>query len=97
MTSLLELDTRQEEETKEEPPKKWRNWWRVTQRLGHGANAIDTGSLVHVLRDYDNAGAAEAHAVQDMRERFARRGVFGSFDNCLTYLGAYPEGEKPDV
>jgi hypothetical protein len=77
------------------PPTRWRNWWRVTQDLGRGADAIEAGSLVQVLRDYPSADVARTHAKEDMDQRFAKRGVIGSYDHCMEYIGAYPEGVRP--
>ena len=79
------------------PAKCWRNWWRVKQRLDGVASLapIEASDLVHVFKDYPSKDVAETHARADMIERFAKRGVTGSFDHILEFAGAYPVGELP--
>lgn len=88
---LIDLDLKTERVS--EPPKRWRNWW-----FSHGAG--DEGPWREGCDDqsnpqadptiYPSKDAAEAVADHQVEQMGAAQGP-----SLLTYLGAYPEGERP--
>lgn len=88
----LTLLPRAEEDTKEEPPKKWFNWWR-----NHGSEWTSREGWRHPrgvyrgFREWPSKDTAESSAARWFTIAQEPR------ISLSEYLGAFPEGERPDV
>lgn len=86
MSDLLH-DLRTEREPVKEPARGWRNWWRCER---DGARIRMRGGQVRNL----NAGyvwRGKLYPSRDIAETVAAENKAV----CVTWLGAYPEGERP--
>lgn len=88
---LRDEDLRTEREAKEAPPKRWRNWW-----FSHGdgdEGPWRDGDQSNPQADptvYPSKDAAESVANAQLEKMRVDQGPW-----LLTYLGAFPEGERP--
>ena len=78
-------------EAKTEPAKKWFSWWRTRRdvRLEHPSGTTHLGpNTVFVCGPYPSKDAAHTEALEVIAENaWNSEGV--------SYLGSYPEGERP--
>lgn len=85
MTDLLHDDDLKTERAVE-PAKGWNNWWRFV--VPHGFPiGTDFRMGPHPSKD-----VAQTRAQPELNALFAR---VDYPDDCVEYLGAYPEGERP--
>jgi hypothetical protein len=83
----------EEEAVAVRPAARWRNWWRTreTFRMTNG-RIIGGGKVLTNDPSYHSKPAAEHDAHAYIAQNFLE---FGNC--CVEYLGAFPEGERPDV
>lgn len=88
----LSLDTRPDEAPVTEPPRRWRNWFRVTWHQGYWCGRCD--AELHPGQTYRDCSVFPS---KDVAESAARLAMTASGTNIplAVHLGAFPEGERP--
>jgi hypothetical protein len=105
VSNLIEREPSAENIPKTEPPKRWRNWWRAN--VDQHSEALDVNGRETGEVSYRCAGDvwcsialffSQAQAEERAREillHAADEAVVFDTVPILTYLGAYPEGDRP--
>jgi len=98
---LRDEDLRTEREEAREPAKRWRNWWR----FNISALSFDGGTVYERGKSYAGPMAFPSREVAEQRalDKLARSSVTRRrtgrkerFAEHVEYLGAFPEGERPE-
>ena len=96
---MVEVQSIDEVETATEPPKRWRNWWRLYPPVWVTCNFCGTQHFRDQQArttpiDYD--GCCQVYPSKDLAESGAEPEYDDSCAQArVEYLGAYPEGERP--
>ena len=86
---LRDADLQTEREVAREPAKRWRNWWRA--HVHTSTQCIHCGAWRQFNPGDTYAQHCRAHPSKDVAESVAA----SLWHPRRTYLGAYPEGERP--